>query len=132
MKKTDVQFLTLTLVTLCIVAAVASAAELKTPADRTVWLRDNRGVSLFFDTTLTGWTADELVASLRGIRPEMFVVEAQLIHGAQYPTACKRGAAPGENKDDLARAREVARRLDSKWFAYLPVDSAHQMEYISK
>ena len=32
------------------------------------------------------------------------------------------GASPGENKDDLARAREVARRLDSKWFAYLPVD----------
>ena len=98
MKKTDVQFLTLTLVTLCIVAAVASAAELKTPAGRTVWLRDNRGVSLFFDTTLTGWTADELVASLRGIRPEMFVVEAQLIHGAQYPTACKRGAALGRTK----------------------------------
>ena len=77
MKKTDVQFLTLTLVTMCITAAaVASAAELKTPAGRTVWLHDNRGVSLFFDTTLTGWTADELVASLRGIRPEMFVVEA--------------------------------------------------------
>ena len=66
MKKTGGQFLTLTLATLCIAAAVARAAELKPPADMTAWLRDNRGVSLFFDTTLTGWTADELVASLAG------------------------------------------------------------------
>jgi len=39
----------------------------------------------------------------------MFVVEAQLIHGAQYPTALKRGDSAGKSSDDLARAREVAR-----------------------
>ena len=79
MRKTAARFLTLSLLTLCGAAAALAADELTPPADTTSWLRDNRGVSLFFDTTLPGWTADELAASLREIRPEVFGAFAQSI-----------------------------------------------------